>query len=185
MKVILICLICLTCFILVLFIPIFLNAKFYINITKNINVVSIKLFKFIPIKTVQFSFYADYIKILKNNDDKKIELNFSNFNFLNMFFKNLFLYISLKKLYLFFCYGNKNNAMQTAFVCGVLEMIICVLLSFLNNNKNTNTKYLREQRFDESKFDFSGETSVVFLPITVLLSFLKTKNFFRRKYGRK
>ena len=161
--------------------PIFLQVRFYFDGLKNSGVMSIQLFGFILITSCKFKLDLNSINISKLKKEKEIKLNFSNLQFAFYFFKAFLGRVKIFKTYLFTVVGDKKNAFNTAIYSGVVQTGVLTVISFLNNYKNTNTKYLCEQTFEENNLNVSGYVSIFFMPaLLVECFFLSAWKIFRR-----
>ena len=160
------------CLIILLFFPLFFQFRFYINVIKNLGVISLS-FLFIPIISFQFRIKPKFITIFKKKTEKDVFIDFKNFGVILLFYNLVFKKLKIFKSFVFGEIGIKNDAFKSAILSGVSITLFNSFLSFLHNNKKSNAQYVCKTKFDENQFKFSGYVSFLIFPIYVYMFLIK------------
>ena len=164
-------------FLFILFFPLFLQIRFYVNVLKNFGAMSITLLWFIPVYTIQFEVRENAINIItQRNQVKAVPIFSPNALFFLLFLKNILQKITLLELSLFCLVGKKNNAMMTALINGSMINIVHILFAIIHTKKGDFiSHFVCDVDYEESKLRFSGYNSTFIFPITILWCLIRAR----------
>lgn len=165
--------------VLILFFPMFLQFRFYINALENLGTISITLLWIIPLAVFQVELRKDAINILtrrRKNNEKEIKIFQPNTLVFAQFSKNLFARIKMFDLSTFFFVGIKNDAMNPAIIAGIYYSTVHSFMAVLHNKKGNFVSHIvGDTSSEENGLKVSGYNLVFILPITVIACFLKAR----------
>lgn len=168
---------------LVLFFPLFIQTRFYVNVLKNVGAISVTLLWIIPIVCFRFKLTKNSVKLIKKNQKEK-EMKFFSaksvfmLNFMSNFFKRLKLF----ELSFFSYCGKKNNAMETAFLNGYFLTFVHFLFVFIHNNKGEFVSHLVcDKDFENDELKISGYNSIFVFPLQILICLICAFVFLMKK----
>jgi len=162
---------------LILFFPLFLQMRFYVNVLENLGAMSITLLWFIPIYTMQFEITKNAIKIITTKEEEKeVEIFSEDAVFFLVFMKNLLQKLTLLEVSLFCLVGKKNNAMETALLNGTLINIVHILFAIIHTKKGEFlSHFVCDVDYQDNALKFSGYHSIFIFPITIIWCLIKAK----------
>lgn len=159
-----------------LFFPLFVQVRFYINVLQNIGAFSISLFGFIHVFVTQFKLAQKGVVLFSKNKQKDINFDLGKISFIKGLIFAFYKKIKIFNISVFSEFGYKNNAAITANINGIFLILIHLFFSFIHNTKrNVLSFYDNDKRFKQDKFCFCGCVSLFFVPLDILLSFLYAK----------
>lgn len=162
---------------LILFFPLFLQMRFYVNILENFGAMSVTLLRIIPIYTIQFEIRKNAINIItQKEEEKEVEFFSENTFFFLVFLRNLLQKLTLLEVSLFCLVGRKNNAMETAMLNGTLINIVHILFAIIHTKKGDFlSHFVCDVDYEDNALKFSGYHSIFIFPVTVIWCLIKAK----------
>lgn len=169
-----ICLIVVAIIFLIIFFPLFLQLRFYVNLLENLGAVSISLFGIVPLFAFRFNIQKDALRIIsKKQKEKDLKFFAPNAYFVMKFLKLVLQKLLIFEITLFAGCGKKQDAMTLAMLSGVLISAVHILFAILSTQKNFEASFVCDKNFENDELKFSGFVSIFILPFTILICLMK------------
>lgn len=175
--------------IIVLFFPLFFQARFYVNAFCNMATVSITIFGIFVLTSFQVELRKNALNVLspkKENNEKQILFSDIKNTFSYIFFKQFFSKMKINEISIFGAVGKKQDAFFPCMVSGVFLGFLNSFLAIMQTKKGNFNVYVGTTvDCDENVLKVSGFLSLKISFIGILLCLisavvLKLKT--RRKY---
>ncbi len=192
MNWILVCFLIVIILIFILFVPLFFQFRFYVNVVKNIGTISVTLFGFLVITSFQAELGKDAINILTKNNNKEKQIkyldiqNLLSFKIVSQIFKRLNIY----EMSLFFLAGKNKDAFTPVILGGIFLSFVHSLLAVLQTKKGNFDTYVGTTvDCDDDDIKLSGYLSLsitIFqIIVSVFLGVIYMKKIRSKVYGSK
>lgn len=159
--------------VLLVFCPISFDVKFYLNPIENKNVVLIKVLFFSFFVLIEIS---DGKIIITNKKGERKELVFSALSgFQKAFFKNVLKRIDVKKGFVVFKGGVKDDAFKTSMMCGAVLSAFNMLKIYLKNKKNLTINFNIDTNYKQDVLTIGADLSFQISIFSVLISAISGK----------
>lgn len=164
-----------------LLLPIFVQLRIYINVTKNTGVMALSVFG-IKIVCNQLEVRDAKINIIGKKKDRQIDPSSVDFKFASKFVYYFILKILITKFALFCDVYKKDDAFAPCVLRGCWQTIVGIMLAILYTKKGVfNTVVDGEIGWHKNKIVLSVYIGIIFNVVMLIVSYIQAKTKLKRR----